>query len=311
MKTSFYALLLASLYFPFCLNAQLLEPEVLPEDTLTDADFNAFYQAYQDSIEGTLTFYADTSLAIGNGMAQLEVPAGYRYVGPEDAKTVLEDMWGNPPGTGDDSYGMLFPDKYSPAFSGGFGIDIEYTEEGYIDDDDAADMDYNELLESLQEDAEAGNEYRREQGYEALEVVGWATAPHYDAANKRLHWAKELHFEGMVENTLNYNILFLGRRGYLTMNVIGEMKDLPEVNQGLEGILGSIAYNEGHRYEDFDSSIDEVAAYGIGALIAGKVLAKTGLLAGLGIFLAKAWKLIALAGVAIVGLLKKLGGRDS
>lgn len=311
MKTFFYFLLLASTLLPFGLTAQLLEPETPAMDSLTDADFEALYQAYKDSIEGTLTFYADTTISIGDGMAQLEIPTGYRYVGPEDANTVLVDMWGNPPGTGDDSFGMLFPDKYSPAFSGGFGIDIDYTEEGYIEDDDAADMDYDELLESLQEDARASNEFRREQGYQTLEVVGWATAPHYDATNKRLHWAKEIHFEGMDENTLNYNILFLGRRGYLTMNVIGDMNDLAEVNQGLDGILGSIAYNEGHRYEDFDSSIDEVAAYGIGALIAGKVLAKTGLLAGLGIFLAKAWKLIALAGVAIVGLLKKLGGRDS
>lgn len=309
MKTILYALLLIGMLCPFSLTAQLADPDVEDINAPTEAELIASYTAYTDSIEGTLTFYADTTVVIGDGMAYLDIPTGYRYVSPEDANTVLVGMWGNPPGTSDNSLGMLFPDKYPPSATDGYGIDIDFTEDGYIEDDDAADMDYDELLETLKKDTKTGNEYRREQGYETIELVGWAAPPRYDNANKRLHWAKELRFEGYDESTLNYNILFLGRRGYLTMNVIGGTKDLPEINRDLDDILGSIAYAEGHRYEDFDSSMDEVAAYGIGALIAGKVLAKTGLLAGLGLFLAKAWKLIALAGVAIVGVIRKLGGR--
>jgi uncharacterized membrane-anchored protein len=45
--------------------------------------------------------------------------------------------------------------------------------------------------------------------------------------------------------------------------------------------------------------LDKVATVGIGGLIAGKVLAKAGILAKLGILLAKFWKVIVLA---IVGL---------
>ncbi len=307
MRFPLHSILFLCLVFPFGLRAQLLDTD--PVDTLTNADYEALFQSYKDSLENTLTFYSDTSVLIGDGLALLTIPKGYQFVGPEDAYTVLVDIWGNPPGNGEGSMGMLFPEKYSPASIDGYGIDLEFTEDGYIEDDDAADYDYNELLEALQEDTEASNEMRREQGYLAIKLIGWAASPRYDAVNKRLHWAKELNFEGEEENTLNYNILFLGRRGYITMNVIGGMEDLAEVNQDLDGILSSVEYTEGHRYEDFDSSIDEVAAYGIGALIAGKVLAKTGLLAGLGIFLAKAWKLIAVAGVAFMGLLRKLGGR--
>jgi len=40
-------------------------------------------------------------------------------------------------------------------------------------------------------------------------------------------------------------------------------------------------------YSDFDPDLDEVAAYGIGALVAGKVMAKTGLLAVALVFLKK------------------------
>lgn len=309
MKTTFYLLL--CLCLSSGLQAQFLDLDTADVDMpeLSEAQMMEMFQAYKDSIQSTLTFFSDTTVSVGSGMAQLAIPAGYQFVGPEDAYTVLVDIWGNPPANGESSLGMLFPDKYPPASSEGYGIDIFHTKDGYIDDEDAADMDYDDLLEELQEDTRAANEARQEQGYETIDLIGWATAPHYDAANKRLHWAKELHFGGEEANTLNYNILFLGRSGYLTMNVIGEMKDLTEVNQDLTGILASVDYNPGHRYQDFDPSMDEVAAYGIGALVAGKVIAKTGLLAGLGIFLAKAWKILAIAGVAIVSFLRRLGGR--
>ncbi|MEM6396504.1 MAG: DUF2167 domain-containing protein [Bacteroidota bacterium] len=55
------------------------------------------YQAHVDSIESTLTFYSDTSLMIGGDMALLTIPEDYMYVGPKDGRTVLEEMWGNPP----------------------------------------------------------------------------------------------------------------------------------------------------------------------------------------------------------------------
>lgn len=299
------------LLLPFGLIAQATAEET---DTSTfdleysDEELLAFYQAYADSLEGTLTFYADTTLRIGDGLAELAIPPGYRFLNAEDAQTVLVDLWGNPPESADETMGMLFPNKYRPSDDDAYGVDIYFTADGYIEDDDAEGMDYDDMLAELQADTEAANEFRRESGYEAVELIGWATPPHYDAANKRLHWAKELSFEGNEDHTLNYHILFLGRRGYLTMNVIGNMEDLDEISSDLNDFLGSIAYQEGHRYTDFDPSMDEVAAYGIGALIAGKVLAKTGLLAGLGLFLAKAWKLLVFGGLALWAGIKRFVG---
>lgn len=262
-----------------------------------------------DSIEQTLNFIKDTTVSLGDGMVDLTVPPGYRLLMPDDARTVLVDLWGNPPENAEGTLAMLFPDSTSLANGEGFGVDIYFSEDGYVNDEDAADIDYDELLETMREDVAAGNEYRREQGYETMEFLGWAAKPRYDAVNKRLHWAKRLRFETEEEETLNYNILFLGRRGYLTMNVIGNVTDLPEIDASLDDFLGSASFNAGHAYADFDPDIDEVAAYGIGALVAGKVLAKSGLLAGLGIFLAKAWKLIAVGFIAVAGGLKKLLGR--
>ncbi len=305
---NYNTLLTTILLLALSLNGMAQEAADTEEMTFDTTGYSDAFRAYQDSVQQTLTFYSDTTLSIADGMAWLTVPEGYSFIGQDDARTVLVEMWGNPPENGEGSLGMLFPDKYPPASSGGYGIDIFYTEDGYIDDEDAVDMDYDDLLESMQDDTDEESEARLEAGYERIKLMGWAQTPRYDATNKRLHWAKEFRFGDDGENTLNYNMLFLGRRGYLTMNVIGGMDVLGEVNADQEEFLNAVAYQDGHRYADFNPEIDDVAAYGIGALIAGKILAKTGLLATIGIFLAKGWKLIMIALLAVGGGLKKFFG---
>ena len=157
----------------------------------------------------------------------------------------------------------------------------------------------------MQEDTENSNEYRVSEGYETIELIGWAASPFYDSEHKKLHWAKELKFGDSDVHTLNYNIRILGRRGYLELNAIGGMSELPLVEESIPYILQSVSFNEGNRYADFNPSMDKVAAYGIGGLIAGKMLLKAGLLAKLGIMLAKFWKIIALGLVALGAGLKK------
>lgn len=310
MRLIAYPGLLLVLLFPTFAGAQT-SLDAVEEDFLLDSaelEMAIIFEAYLDSIERTITFYSDTSILIGGDMATLTIPKDYMYVGPADSRKVLEEMWGNPP-SAINSLGMLFPKEHGPSSEFGYGIDIYFADEGYVEDDDAADIDYDDLLESMKEDAQAENEMRLQEGYDPIHLIGWANPPYYDSQNKRLHWAKELNFGGMDENTLNYNVLFLGRKGYLTMNVIGSMQDVDAVTEDLPQILQSVEYSVGHRYEDFDPEYDKVAAYGIGALVAGKVLAKTGLLATIGIFLAKAWKIILIGFVALGAGAKKLMGK--
>ncbi|MEL6926417.1 MAG: DUF2167 domain-containing protein, partial [Bacteroidota bacterium] len=219
---------------------------------------------------------------------------------------------GNPPSPeGEGSLGMLFPTDSGPNDMESYAINITYSEEGYIDDADAKDLDYDDLLATMQEDTEAANEMRASMGYGTVELVGWASEPYYDAAEKKLHWAKNLRFDGSSDHTLNYNIRVLGRRGYLELNAISGLNELEAVKAGIPDILPAVAFNQGHRYVDFDPQLDKVAAYGIGGLIAGKVLAKAGILAKLGLILAKFWKLIAVGVIAFfAGIRKLFGGKD-
>lgn len=240
-------------------------------------------------------------IVLGAGGAVLEVPEGFYYLDNQDARTVLEDMWGNPPDS--ETLGMLFPDKYLPFDMNAWGVDIAYVDDGHVDDEDAADIDYSELLDDMRADLDAENRYRQEQNYPAIDLVGWAETPHYDAGQHQLYWAKQLHFSDDDGDTLNYNIRKLGREGFLQLNFIASMDSLPEINASLDTVLAMPHFEEGQRYADYNPDTDRLAAYGIGGLIAGKVLAKTGFFAMALLLLKKFWFVLA---AAIAGLGKLL-----
>lgn len=199
---------------------------------------------------------------------------------------------------------MLFPDSMSPvSLDFTYGVEIDYSDEGYIEDSEAKNLDYDDLLAEMQKDTREASKSRVYQGYESIELVGWAAEPFYDVENKKLHWAKELKFgaeEGI--NTLNYNIRILGRGGYLNLNAIGDMNVLPLVQNDVDKILASVDFVEGQTYADFNPNLDKVAAYGVGGLIAGKVLAKAGFFA----LILKFWKFIALGVVGVFVGIKRL-----
>ncbi|WP_200975445.1 DUF2167 domain-containing protein [Echinicola sp. 20G] len=254
------------------------------EEELSDEE----YFALVDSINSSFTYQYGT-IILGDNIATLQVPEGYKYLDTEQSSYVLTELWGNPP---EEVLGLLFPEDIGPMSDDfTYAVEINYAEEGYIDDEDAQEIDYDDLLEEMQSDTDEANSYRIEEGYEKIELVGWASEPFYDYKSKKLHWAKELKFGEQEINTLNYNIRILGRKGYLNMNAISNMEALPIVKQDINDILASVEFNDGYRYGDFNPEVDEIAAYGIGGLIAGKMLAKTGFF----VLLLKFWKVIALA----------------
>ena len=94
------------------------------------------------------------------------------------------------------------------------------------------------------------------------------------------------HFS-VINNTLNYNIRALGRKGVLVLNFVAGMDQKSMIDDQLTTVLEMAEFNPGFTYDEFDPDIDTVAAYGIGALVAGKVMAKTGILAAILLFLKK------------------------
>lgn len=226
------------------------------------------------------------NVTIDNGRVALALTEDYYFLGPKDANHVLTEVWGNP--NSPETLGMIFPASASPLHDT-WGLEISYEDIGYVSDEDAAGYDYNALLKEMRRDIKSENAWRKESGYPQIELVGWAEPPRYDQAARKLYWAKELKFEGDETNTLNYNIRALGREGVLVMNFIATMDQLPNVMDAAPDVLALANFTPGNTYADFNPSVDKVAAVGIGGLIAGKVLAKSGFLAVALIFLKKFW----------------------
>ncbi len=232
------------------------------------------------------------SATVGSNLATLDLGDGFYFLDARDARYILEDIWGNPPSP--ETLGMVFPAGVTP-YEAPWGLEIFFEDIGYVSDEDAGSYNYDELLDEMKQDARDANPQRTRQGYPTVELIGWAAAPRYDSAGRKLYWAKELEFGGDPEHTLNYNIRALGRRGVLNMNFIAAMSDLPAVESAVPSILNMVAFTEGNRYSDFNASTDAVAAVGLGGLIAGGVLAKkAGLIAVALLFLKKFWFLLLL-----------------
>jgi uncharacterized membrane-anchored protein len=245
-----------------------------------------------DSVESTLT-YQTGEIKFDNGIGILTVPSGFRYLDSEQANHVLTNLWGNPEDSG--TLGMIVPEGIPVLADNAWAFIVTYEEMGYVKDDDADDIDYDDLLEEMQSDMVAENELRVKEGYEPITVIGWAAKPYYDENKKVLHWAKELKFGENESNTLNYNVRVLGRKGVVVLNAVASMTELADVQKNIEPVLSSFNYAGGNAYADFNPDIDEVAAWTIGGLVAGKVLAKVGILA----FLLKYIKLIGIGLVAL------------
>ncbi|MGH8433667.1 MAG: DUF2167 domain-containing protein [Pseudomonas sp.] len=246
-------------------------------------------------------------VVIGDNLATLDLPKQFVFLDSAEAERVLTVAWGNPPSE-PLPLGMILPAGISPLAGESWAVTIEYEENGYVSDEDAADIDYGEMLKGMQEDSIANNKWRSEQGYEPVALIGWAAEPHYDAEGKKLYWAKELKFGEAENNTLNYNIRVLGRKGVLVLNFVADMGQLAAIEQNLPGVLAMTEFNDGNRYADFDPELDKVAAYGLGALIAGKVAAKAGLLAAALLLLKKFWFVVIGAGI---WLFSRLRGRKA
>lgn len=270
--------------------------------TLAFADLPDSTEISIQKIEQSLKYQTGT-IKLEEGHGTLVVPKGFHFLDQEQSRYVLSDLWGNPE---DNSIiGMLFPTNIGVLDEHSWGFTISYDGMGYVKDDDANNINYEDLLESSKKDIQTENEERQNNGYGSIELIGWASTPYYDSNKKVLHWAKEIKFDGDSLNTLNYNLRVLGREGIYLINAVASMDELPEVNKSLDQLLASVKFDEGYKYEDYTDG-DQIASWTVGGLVAGKILAKTGFFAAI----LKFWKVIAIGAVGGFSFLwKKIRGR--
>jgi uncharacterized membrane-anchored protein len=228
----------------------------------------------------------------------LALPEGYLFI-PADQASELMRIMGNK--TGPEFIGLII--------SGQSGLEwfimVQYSKLGYINDDDAASLNADKLLTVIRDNTQKENEERLAKGFPPLNIERWIKAPTYNATAHQLVWSV-LANEGNPENIVNYNAFALGREGALIFTLVAPSSTIETSKQDEEKILAALHYNQGKRYEDFVEGTDQVAAYGLAALVTGLVAKKLGLLALMSVFFVKFWKILALIVLAFSSKIKKL-----
>ena len=250
--------------------------------------------------------YQTGTIVLPNKVATLHLGEKYRYLDPNETNKLLM-AWGNESDT--TTQGTIIANDVDPWSESGWAVILTYDDDGHIDDSDAAEIDYDDMLKDMKEGTEDYNAERKKAGFEAVHLVGWAEKPHYDASAKKLYWAKELNFEGTSGHTLNYDVRVLGREGVLSMNAVATMNSLEQIRGEMRPLIEVAEFNEGYRYGEFNAKTDRVAEYGLAALIAAGVGAKLGLFAKLGALLLAFKKFIILGFIALGAFIKKLFGK--
>ncbi len=253
--------------------------------------------------------YQQGTIQLENGLATIQMPDSFRFLNGDDAQKVLVRLWGNPPG--EKPLGLLIPTGMSPLDSNCWVVSLMYEESGHVNDDEAEKIDYTRLLGEMQKGTRDANAERAREGYPTMELLGWAATPHYDKAAHKMHWAKEIRFADSQENTLNYNIRILGRRGVLVLNAIASMEQLPEIERTTPAILSMVDFNPGHQYADFNAATDKAAEYGVAALVAGGVASKMGFFKMAWAFILGAKKFLIIGAIALASGISRLFRRKA
>ena len=243
--------------------------------------------------------HGPTTARLGS-VAQIEVPGGHMFVDGDTLRRILKAE-GEP--VSDEWLGSLSPTN------GGWEVWFAFEQIGYVKDTDKDKLNADKLLADYKKGTEAANRIREKSGIPPIHVVGWEVPPRYNEQTHNLEWAIRGTSEG--KDVVNFDTRLLGRKGVMVVKLIVDPEEFRTTLPAFTNLLAGYSFESGQTYAEYRSG-DKVAKYGLAALVtAGAAVgaAKLGLFGPLILLFKKAWKLIVIAFVAVIGVLKKFFGR--
>lgn len=222
--------------------------------------------------------------------SEVEVPKGFVYAGAAETRMLMEQMGNLLTG---EEVGFVAPESLE------WFVVFEFSETGYIKDDEKADLDADAMLASIQAGTEEGNEERKKRGWSTLHITGWHTPPKYNETTHNLEWATLGQSEDGA--SINYNTRILGRHGVMKVTFVGDPSALDGALPAFRSLIAAHSYKSGNRYAEYRSG-DKLATYGLAALVTGGAAVaavKSGLLA-------KLWKPILFGLIAFGAFFKRI-----
>lgn len=266
-------------------------PSFAQDASLSPEEEELLQQLQVDSIKGQTG-----AIQLTSAHCTLNVPEGFVFLGPSESKHLLVDYWNNRETDLNGLLGTMVKADAGIFYNVETAYVVSYDNCGYVKDEDAKDINYDDLLKEMQKGLEEEN--KGKPADQKWELIGWGWKPSYDSQKKVLAWSRYYRIGG-DHNVLNYDVRVLGKDGFVTITAVASPEAKSQLMADNDAIVNSITYDNGYKYSDFDPDTDHVAEWTIGGLIAGKALAKVGFWAAL----AKFGKVII---VAIIGLFAAL-----
>jgi uncharacterized membrane-anchored protein len=207
--------------------------------------------------------------------ATINVPAGAMFADGAGARKYLE-LNHNP--TNGEELGMVAAEDLT------WFVIFDFSDIGYVKDDEKDEIDANAILESLREGTNQANTLRKQRGWDTITILGWASSPRYEPTTHNLEWATKLKNDKSNGESINHDIRMLGRGGVMNAGLVVGPDNYAQTLPNTRKLLEGFSFKEGQRYAEFKPG-DKVAEIGLVGLMTGgavAVAAKTGILAKLG-----------------------------
>lgn len=232
------------------------------------SQIQATFKKQADSLNQVLKFHSG-KLRFSDQSIRMKVPDGHYFIEPDQARYILENIWGNIPD--EEVLGMIVRSDFVPSnINNDYSFVISYAPIGYVSSEKQKEFDHLELLNNIREQLQEANEKRLEQGFNALQVENWVMIPYFDDYKKALYWATELKVNGSDESLVNYNLRLLGKNGVLKINAVGTMDQLPAIKKVLPFILSQSEFMKGFRHSDQANPVSSENNWQLEELISGK-----------------------------------------
>jgi len=218
--------------------------------------------------------FQDGPLGDLGGLAQVQVPKGWKFVPASSCKEFLDET--NNLASGQEK-GVLI-EASRPE---GMWLIFEWDGMGLVQGAGLERLDAESLEAQLKEAARQSNAVREQRSREAVDLLGWEAPPRYSPATQRLQWALRLSSKG--KQFVNCHARMLGRRGVMKVVLAVDLSQ-PGQEARFEKVMQGFSFKPGSRYSDWQPG-DKVAQGGLADLILGRRPAQGGLAGGLGLSL--------------------------
>jgi uncharacterized membrane-anchored protein len=153
---------------------------------------------------------------------------------------------------------------------------VELLDDGHIEIGDPGSLDPERALAAFRDSLPAVNAKRAATGQPAVTLEGWLEPPALDA-KRRLSACVAVAAEGpnAPNRFFHCEAWALGRSGAIKIGLVEGAEKAERLKNEIRALAGTIVFNHGDSYDDFDAAADKVAPYRAADLLIHDVSART------------------------------------